>query len=612
LKSSLGGGGKASATASHFLHWNLREESQFMPNESGPSQGLTEGILTDLAVGGYESLFEQIGRMREESSLSKQSGDPFQLMQREESLRGATYDGPTGLLRYLFHKSDADAASTDFADADLAERKADKGQISTQQIIANINDFRAKYDQSRFEAELAQSPSPMAAETLRVGREYNQAVEEAETLGQKSLSSFGRQFQTPADLQRAVNEMKSNAGIARDAELGRIQNEKRASQVEDAGHLKSLELQAARDTTGAKRQNLVNQLDADFFASPPQDWEAGQRYDHIRKLALSNFDADAARKKKLDTAESQDQILGFQEETTEANLRGQGKGWDADFAAMKFKTDQRVRSFRERAAAEGDADKKKQLNREADAAAAAGKADVDAMVKEHQRDLSKSAADNAKKQSANGNSNGPDARGGASGDARQSSELISHVQHISGNVDRLAERTRSDSAVHQDGSATEESRFAHNWDQLFGRAKAAGRPDRASAADMLREEEVGSQLGGKAADGLRELIEQVKLLTQMNHERAESEKSVRTPQRALRVQGEASFFSDPAEIRRQFEMRNIQAATMAGLLSNPDASHGIRPQPGATPDADHGRLVEAIAKIEKFLSRGLTLAMLKD
>jgi hypothetical protein len=583
-----------------------------MPNESGPSQGLAEGILTDLAVGGYESLFEQIGRMREESSLSKQSGDPYQLMQREENLRGATYDGPTGLLRYLLHKSDADAASMDFAQADLAERKADKGQTSTQQIIANVNDFRAKHDQSRIEAELAQSQGPFAAETLRVGREYDQAIEEAETLGQKSLSSYGRQFQPPADLQKAVNEMKSNAGIARDAELGRIQNEKRASQVEDAGHLKSLELQAAGDTTGAKRQDLVNQLDAELFASPPQDWEAGQRYDHIRKLALSNFDADAARQKKLEGAESQDRLRGFQEETTEANLRAQGKDWDADFAAMKFKTDQRVRGLHEKADAEGDAEKKKQLNQQADAAAAAWKADVDAMVQEHQRELAKNAADNAKRQPTDGNSNGPGAQGGTSGDARQSSELISHVQHISGNLDRLAERTASGLPGHHDAGGTAEFRLPHSWDELMDQAKSRGRPDRNSAADLLRQDEAGSEVGSKTADGLRDLIEQVNSLKQMNHDRAESERSVRPAQGTVRMQGEASFFSDPAEIRRQFEMRNIQAATMAGLLSTPDASRGMRPQPGATPDADHGRLVEAIAKIEKFLSRGLTLAMLKD
>jgi hypothetical protein len=90
--------------------------------------------------------------------------------------------------------------------------------------------------------------------------------------------------------------------------------------------------------------------------------------------------------------QSNDRIAALREEARDAELEGEGKTDEARIAALKFQTEQRVRSLQEQPDAEGDSTKRSQLQKEVAAAADAGNAERDALQKELQRQNSQAPA----------------------------------------------------------------------------------------------------------------------------------------------------------------------------------------------------------------------------
>jgi hypothetical protein len=522
-------------------------DESIMSSDSEVQSSGGSGI--DVGLAGYGSLFEQLGRMRQESQLSRESGDPYDLMQQQRGLRDSEYSGATGFIRYYLHKDDADEAEQEYLSAQQANQNADLNKANTAKIADNQNKMFAALKQSDRAALLSQlAPGPTRDEIV-AQYSYQDAIQQADVLNENTFSQYGGEFKNEGDFQKAIGRLKMNAGIVRDEAHNRAVNKRWFDESQDEGRLKSLQLRGSGDTIGAERQDLVSELDAEDYAVDPNDWDANARFARIRKQTISNFDADAARKQKLEAAQSEDRVLAYQEEGTEAKLRGEGKDWEASNAALKFSTEQRVRTLREQADAEADITKKQQLNREADAADQAGKLEAQAQQQEHLRGL-------GQKSSGQGQQFPSPANGDASG-------LTNWLK------DRFGSPTAGGDSIlpyriGQTGhSETLEDHFKRNepfLDQLLQGAKS-GRQAR-------------------------------------SHEHGDE----------AHVQGDVSYISDPAALRQQYEMRNIQAA---GLQSGAGLNTGQHA--GAnTPGFDFSKFFDVLSKLDRHFSRSVTLAMVRD
>jgi hypothetical protein len=192
-------------------------------------------------------------------------------------------------------------------------------------------------------------------------------------------------FKRPADQERALGQLRSEADIVRDESVQHFHDQELYQSLNAEDRLKAIKLQAAGDTTGARRLTMDNQFAAEERAIDGNDPQQLQRIQAIRAQALANFDASAARQGKYQESQTDDQISAFQEEAEESQLRAQGRGDDAKVAALDFSTQQRVRSLQEEADAETDPTRKVQLQREITAAGDAGTIERDSPQQETRR-----------------------------------------------------------------------------------------------------------------------------------------------------------------------------------------------------------------------------------
>ncbi|MGA3066080.1 MAG: hypothetical protein ABSF29_04450 [Tepidisphaeraceae bacterium] len=320
------------------------------------------------------------------------------------------------------------------------------GQAYADIQVQNEKEMTSALRQTDRARVLSQIPAGPSWDAVISQYSYQDAIEEADKLGQRSYSEYGAEFKNEGELEQAIARLKSNAGAVRDEEHTREVNEENFAKSQDEGRLKSLQLREGGDVTGAERQDIINQLDAEGQDVPAGDQAAGARFKRIRSQTLSNFDADTARRKKFEAAQSDDQIREYQEEGSEAQLRGEGKDWEAKNAALKFSTEQRVRTLREAADAEADITRKQQLNREADAADQAGKIEVQAQLQEHQRQLAE--ARKAQRQPQ------PTPQNQEPEPAAQNNQSAGSEEHCEGSLER---RSRQD---HGDLSGLEPTYFS--------------------------------------------------------------------------------------------------------------------------------------------------------
>jgi hypothetical protein len=253
-------------------------------------------------------------------------------------------------------------------------------------------DASKQQENARLQQLRAQLENAAASETKTDFQRQRESIDQnyAEQLQAANQIENGRTFQSQgfksqADANAYAQHLREVAGAIHDAEGDKL-SLARAGQMESGqGRLDVLNQAAAGDETGAARTALENELGSEQLAIDPNDKERVKQFSAVREKSLANFDADAARQSNLQAVQSNDRIAAMREEAKDAELQGEGKTDEAKIAALKFQTEQRVRSLQEQADAEGDSTKKAQLQQEAAAAAEAGKTERDALQMELQR-----------------------------------------------------------------------------------------------------------------------------------------------------------------------------------------------------------------------------------
>jgi len=128
------------------------------------NSSLGSGVAEDAAIGGYEALPEQLRRMKGESDITSQSGDPNQLMQQEKQLQDSEYAGAAGMLRYgvrkfygeFFSREDPDLAEQQYEQAAQASQAAD--QVANDKTFSSQG-FKSQAEANAFAEHLRQSAS---------------------------------------------------------------------------------------------------------------------------------------------------------------------------------------------------------------------------------------------------------------------------------------------------------------------------------------------------------------------------------------------------------------------------------------------------------------------
>ncbi len=362
-----------------------------MAADKNPESG--SGIADEAGIDGYQSLSEQGSRMWEESHLVTRSGDPYQLMLEEQALQKSEYSGLSGLLRQgvhemygqFFSRENPEGGTAQSEDAIQSKISEDKREAYNAAGTVNRNELIGLTRSLGEAAALARTPNEMERGQLEAQFQHDDTLANIESFGNKPFSAFNNLFKTPADQQKAVGQLKLEANIVRDESVQHFHDQELYQSLNAEDRLKALKLQAAGDTTGARRLTMDNQFVAEERSIDGNDPQQLQRIQAIRVQALANFDAGAVRQGKYQEAQASDQISAFQEEAKESQLRAQGRSDDARVAALDFSTQQRVRSLQEEADAETDPTRKGQLQREIAAANDAGKIERDSLQQEIHR-----------------------------------------------------------------------------------------------------------------------------------------------------------------------------------------------------------------------------------
>lgn len=189
----------------------------------------------------------------------------------------------------------------------------------------------------------------------------------------------------PRQLDQLIGRLKIDAGTIEEIEHYKAHDAGLEQKREDQSRLNILKQRGAGNEVGADRSEIDSELTAEENSLDPHDNERLSRLHAIHQQTLANFDADAARRRKLEEAQADDRIAELKEEGYEAELQGEGKTDEATAAHLKFATDLRVRQLREQAEIEIDPEIKQQLQRQADAAQDAGAKERDALQREQQR-----------------------------------------------------------------------------------------------------------------------------------------------------------------------------------------------------------------------------------
>jgi hypothetical protein len=443
--------------------------------------------------------------------------DPKEMQQYKRDKILADNSGLRGLVNIAYGKLGLETSADDelkelsqaSSDIDTREREEAwrlKGQTEHDQYGHDLRVLR--------EAVAATGRSESQNEQASIDKTYQSEMSEADKLANENWAGAG--FSSPRAQNEEVIQFKQNAQLLRQASESKLTNEDREGVFLNDNRLKALQLQASGDSTGARRQELQNQLIGEAVNLDPNDWDAGQRFGKIYNQSMSNFDTDAKRQAGLQAAQSQDQVLGYQEEATEAKLKGEGRDWDASVLALKFATEQRVRTLREEADAVGNNTRKQQLNRQADAAEQTGKIERDAQQQGHARQLAEAQKTQAAQQAPQKQPQ-PSAQGDACCGAEDKCKSS------------LEGRSRAD---HQDPTSLQ-----------------------------------------------------------------------------------SAYFSDAVGLIEGYGKRNDQAAAMAALSAGvglQDSIDLISRPPGNDRGADSAKMAELLAKLDKFFSRGVSLAMVRD
>jgi len=253
-------------------------------------------------------------------------------------------------------------------------------------------DSAAQQENTRLQQLRAELENRAASETKKdfqrqrefVDQNYAQQVQAANQVENgRTFQSQG--FKSQAEADAFALHMKDVASAIHTPEADKLSLARAAQMQSGQGRLDALNQMAGGDETGAARTVLENQLDSEQLTIDPNDKERLKQFGLIRQKSLANFYAAASRQEKLQATQSSDRIAALGEEAKEAELEGEGKTGEARIAALKFQTEQRVKSLQEQADAEGDSTKRSQLQKEVAAAAEAGKTERDALQKELQR-----------------------------------------------------------------------------------------------------------------------------------------------------------------------------------------------------------------------------------
>ncbi|MGD0462158.1 MAG: hypothetical protein ABSB74_06695 [Tepidisphaeraceae bacterium] len=362
---------------------------------------LESGLAGAAAIEGFEALSEQIERMNKESDLLKKSGDPYQLMLEGKGLHESEYSGLNGLARYGVHSLYAGMFSTE--DPGIAE-----GQYRSATEAKESEDHREPYnaagDTNRIEllglsrslqqaAALSLAPNEAERQQLAAQFQHDDTLANIEQLSNRPYQAFNNLFKSQADQDRAISQLKLEANVVRDETVQGYHDQELYQRLNDEDRLKALKLQAAGDATGAGRQEIENQYNVEERSVDGLDSQQIQRVQTLRAQALANYDADAARKAKLQQAQTEDQIAGYKEEANEAQLRAEGRDDDAKNSAVNFATQQRVKSLQEQEDAATDPTAKAQIQQMIAAAGDAGKTERDAVQQEiHRQQLTNAQA----------------------------------------------------------------------------------------------------------------------------------------------------------------------------------------------------------------------------
>jgi hypothetical protein len=355
---------------------------------------LESGLAEDAVIEGYGELSDQIRRMKAESDITSQSGDPYQLMLEGKGLQESEYSGLPGLLRYgvqefygLRHPSESPSLAQDqYQSAVDSKQAADQKQIYNQRAIGNESEFKSLAKNLAEGAAIARAPNENEGQIAAAELQHQDALSQIQQFENTPYSAFGSLFKTPQDQKNAIDQLTLNANIIRDRAVDRFHDPEVEQQRDDDDQLAALKMHASGNTTAAQRMDLENKFNAELRSVDNDDVTRQTRLQNIRDQALTNFDADAATQSKFQEAQTNEHVLAMQEESKDAELRGEGRDDDAKISALKFATEQRVRNLREEADAEADPTHKAQLLREAKAASDAGKTEQDALQKELARD----------------------------------------------------------------------------------------------------------------------------------------------------------------------------------------------------------------------------------
>jgi hypothetical protein len=264
-----------------------------------------------------------------------------------------------------------------YRERDIAGESGDPNPLMTRERAANDAEYEGlsgflRYGIHKFYGLFSPDEDPSRTE-----EQYKNA-EQASQAANRKIEATSEGNSNKNAFRQLASELQGKSWLSR--------------QPNDADKLRAAKLEAAGDVRGASRQEIDEGFSDQERSLDPYDDKERTRLQEIHQQALANYDAEAARQSKLQEAQSNDRIAALQEEANDARLRGEGKTDEAGIAALKFQTEQCVRSLQEQADAEGDSTRKAQLQKEAAAAADAGKTERDALQKELQRTNAQSPA----------------------------------------------------------------------------------------------------------------------------------------------------------------------------------------------------------------------------
>jgi hypothetical protein len=353
-------------------------------NEGGDGiEGVGDAL--QFATDNTDRLADEIGNagIFDEPSVT----DPLEMLRRKRQKIEGEHEGTRGAVNWLLGVLGIEPSYSDeIGQLDEAEReyKDRDAQANASQQSAEAKKKLLELLRRRHTAAIEGAKSSLEQQSDEIQQEYQQQIDEADAIKTQPYYRLG--LGSEAELQRDVQKLKDDAETLR-SERQRELGQTSLNQIwDDQGRQKELQLEGAGDSTGAQRQALLNDLYRQREQIDPRDQDRLNRFQKIQDQALQNFDAETARQKKLQQAQSDDELAKYKEEKHEAELRSAGKDDEAQLDALKFSIEQRTKSLREQADAEVDPVRKAQLEREADASAGAEKSDLDALRKQLQRE----------------------------------------------------------------------------------------------------------------------------------------------------------------------------------------------------------------------------------